>query len=163
MSMDRNRRAIRERILNSRKQAERAAAELHAAEHISKDILHECLMDYVLSKFSLSRDQCNTESFNEITELSIEKSLEISKELLQDFEAAKSCDGVTTAIAKKTLLFLAIERDFEVELSAIATARIVNMGDFTEVVWSAMKNAPAWREKLREAPEEDTAADTHKK
>ena len=49
------------------------------------------------------------------------------------------------------------------ELSAIATARIVNMGDFTEVVWSAMKNAPAWREKLREAPEEDTAADTHKK
>ena len=85
--MDRNRRAIRERILNSRKQAERAAEELHAAEHISKDILHECLMDYVLSKFSLSRDQCNTESFNEITELSIEKSLEISKELLQEAQA----------------------------------------------------------------------------
>ena len=72
----------------------------------------------------------------------------ISPELVKEFDLAKSCDGASSAMAKKVLLFMAVQRELGIELPARESARIKTLDDLSGLAWEEMRKSPAWQAKL---------------
>ena len=108
------------------------------------------LTQYVLTKYLLTQeDLLTTDSFDGLTELSLSKSMQVSPELVKEFDTAQSCDGATSAMAKKVLLFRAIERALGIQLPAMRSARLKSMEDFAQMLWDTLKESPDWSERMR--------------
>ena len=116
---------IKKLILSSKKAAAEDMAAICSQSLLTKSFFSEKLRGFVLHKFMLKEEELTSDDFNAITELSLSKSMKISPELVKEFDLAKSCDGVSSAMAKKVLLFMAIQRELGIQLPAMASARIV--------------------------------------
>ena len=116
---------------------------------LNYDILQEQLRQYVLTKFLLTEEDAPADkSFDGLVELSLAKSMKISPELVEEFDTAKSCDGATSAMAKKVLLFMAIQRALKIELPALESARVKTLEDLSSMVWNTLAQQPEWRQKM---------------
>ena len=93
------------------------------------------------------------ENFSALTELSLSNSMKISPELVKEFDLAKSCDGASSAMVKKVLLFMAIQRELGIELPAMASARITTVRALAELAWNEMRAAPQWEGRLEQRSE----------
>ena len=67
---------------------------------------------------------------------------------MAEFDTAKSCDGATSAMAKKVLLFMTIERELGLQLPALETARVKTLEDIAQLVYRTMQNTPAWQSRI---------------
>jgi len=135
-----DRAAIRRLLLRSRKEADEHMNNIKNAESLSYDFVSEELKQYVLAKYLLTEeDYQTTDTFEGLTELSLSKSMQVSPDLVKEFDTAQSCDGATSAMAKKVLLFRAIERSLGIELPAMRSARIKTMNDFADMLWDTLK------------------------
>ncbi len=110
---------IKELILTSKKVAAADMAEIKSAIPLKKEFFARKLRDFVLHRYMLSPEDELPEDFGELTELSLAQSMRISPELVREFDLAKSCDGATSAMAKKVLLFMTIQRELGIELPAM--------------------------------------------
>lgn len=120
------------------------------AQSLSYDFVKQQLTQYVLTKYLLTQeDLLTTDSFDGLTELSLSKSMQVSPELVKEFDTAQSCDGATSAMAKKVLLFRAIERALGIQLPAMRSARLKSMEDFAQMLWDTLKESPDWSERMR--------------
>lgn len=140
--------AVKEQMLRNRAAGDRELALLRAAEGIDRPFLKTHLRRFVLFKFQLSPDEIETESIGEITDLSLAKSAKLSKELAEQVDNAKSCDGATSAMVKKALLYTALQRGLDLKVDSKAAARSKTLDDLTGVVWDAMAADPAWSARL---------------
>lgn len=135
-----DRERIKNMILNARKKAQEELSEILNSETMDYDKFHVLLRKFVMIKYRLSdEDMPVGENFNEIAEISLAKTLKMAKELVEEFENAQSCDGTTSTMAKKVLLFRAIERGLDIEIPAMESARVGTMSDLTRLVWDQYK------------------------
>lgn len=144
-----DRAAIRRLLLRSRRTADGHMNAIKAAESLSYDFVKKQLTQYVLAKYLLTEeDLLTTDSFDGLTALSLSRSMQVSPDLVKEFDTAQSCDGATSAMAKKVLLFRAIERSLEIQLPAMRSARLKSMEDFAQMLWDTLKESPKWSERL---------------
>lgn len=141
--------AVKEAMARNRADGDRELALLRETEGIDRPFLKTHLRRFVLFKFQLSPDEIATESIAEITDLSLAKSAKLSKALAEQVDNAKSCDGATSAVVKKALLYTALQRGLGLTVDSKAAARSKTLDDLTGVVWDAMVSDPAWAGRLR--------------
>lgn len=140
---------VRELLKASRTAAAEQMAALKACGHLDYPTADRCLRAYILSKYLLTEDDLpEGELFADIIQVSLSKSLGISRELVQEFDRARTCDGTTSAMAKKILLILSIQRELGIILDETACARIGTLGDFTRLIFDTMCVTEPWREKI---------------
>lgn len=136
---------LRGLLIQSRKAADSHLRAIREAPSLSYRLLERELTAYVLAKYLLKpEDLAEGISFNDLTDLSLSKSMQVSPELVKEFDTAQSCDGATSAMAKKVLLFRSIERGLELQLPAARSARLKSMQDFVDMVWDTLQENPAW-------------------
>ena len=123
-------------------------AEIKSAVPLTKELFARKMRDFVLHKYMLSPQMNLPENFSALTELSLSRSMKISPELVKEFDLAKSCDGASSAMAKKVLLFMAIQRELSIELPAMASARIKTIGELSDLAWNEMLVSDVWRDRL---------------
>ena len=139
---------IKKLILSSKKAAAEDMAAICSQSPLTKSFFSEKLRGFVLHKFMLKDEDLTSDDFNAITELSLSKSMKISPELVKEFDLAKRCDGVSSAMAKKVLLFMAIQRELGIQLPALASARITTIHDLADLAWNEMLSAEVWKGRL---------------
>lgn len=140
---------IQKRLLRSRQQADGHMKTIQETIPLGYDVLREQLRQYVLDKFLLTEEDVPADgSFDGLVELSLSKSMKISPELVEEFDTAKSCDGATSAMAKKVLLFMAIQRALNIELPALESARVKTLEDLSAMVWNTLARQPEWHRKM---------------
>ena len=140
---------IKELILGSKKKASADMADIRAQDPLTFSFFSGKLRDFVLHKYLLSPDDPSLpEDFSALTDLSLASSMKISPELVKEFDLAKSCDGASSAMAKKVLLFMAVQRELGIELPAMETARISTLSDLSKLTWDTLLLSPAWRDKM---------------
>jgi len=139
---------VKELILSSKRTAAADMAEIKESVPLEKEFFARKLRDFVLHRYMLSPEAELPEDFNELTELSLSQSMRISPELVKEFDLAKSCDGATSAMAKKVLLFMTIQRELGIELPAMETARLKSLSQLADLAWNEMLSAEEWRDKL---------------
>lgn len=112
-------------------------------------ILRQELRQFVLKKFLLTEADCpKDENLQVLAELSLAKSSGIHPSLVEEFDTAQSCSGVTSIMAKKVLLFMAIQRALDIELPALESAQIKSLEDLSCLIWSTMQKSSAWKGRL---------------
>lgn len=142
---------IRRLLLRSRKAADEHMQRIRTADPLTPELIHEELYQYVLVKYLLTDDdRPDGDGFNELTELSLAKSMKISPALVAEFDTAQSCDGATSAMAKKVLLFRSIESGLDIRIPAMESARIKTMHDFSRMIWNTMKEYPEYAGRMKE-------------
>ena len=141
---------LKETILNSRKKADAAMQAIRTADPLTREFFGEKIRDFVLAKYMLSPGEDLPENFNALAELSLSRSMKISPELVKEFDLAKSCDGVSSAMAKKVLLFLNIQKQLQIELPAKGTATLKTLDELADLAWNEMITSPVWQQKIRE-------------
>ena len=145
-----DRAAIRRLLLRSRQAADGHMNAIREAEPLTYALVRWEITQYVLDKFLLTgEDLAETDSFDGLTERSLARSMQVSPELVKEFDTAQSCDGATSAMAKKVLLFRSIERALEIEIPAMRSARLRSMEDFSEMIWDALGDSPRWKDRMK--------------
>ncbi|MBR3587472.1 MAG: hypothetical protein IKO00_15730 [Oscillospiraceae bacterium] len=130
---------IREAILASRAAAASHIEAIRTAPELSYELVHQEIREYILAKFHLKDADCVTDNFRELTEISLSKSMQISPELVKEFDLARSCDGVTSQTAKMVLLFLALQRDLDITFDPMSTAEAETLSDISTLVWEQLQ------------------------
>lgn len=139
---------IKELILASKREAAAEMAQIKGRVPLTREFLTEHLRRYVLRKYMLTDADGAEEDFHALTELSLSRSMKISKELVKEYDLAKSCDGTSSVMAKKVLLFMAIQRDLDITLPARETVRFRTLDELAELVFNTMQTSPAWQGRL---------------
>jgi len=132
---------IREAILASRAAAASHIEAIRTAPKLSYELVYREIRGYILAKFHLKDADCVTDNFRELTEISLSKSMQISPELVKEFDLAKSCDGVTSVRAKMILLFMAIQRELGITLPPRDTAYAETILQISRLVWNVWKES----------------------
>ena len=140
--------SIKKMILGSRRFAEEDMAAIKAQMPLTKEFFSCKIRDYVLHKYLLFTEMELPEDFTALTELSLSRSMKISQELVKQFDLAASCDGATSAMAKKVLLFMAIQKELSIQLPAMASARITTLQSLADLAWNEMLSSPEWKNRL---------------
>lgn len=132
----------KEMILASRKEAQTHMDAILAANPLTEDILYNEILEFIRCKFMLSSEDCKAcdYNFDAMSTLSLSNSMKISKELVEQFDMAKSCDGVSSAMAKKVLLFMAIQKSMNITLPARETATVKTVRDISTMIWTTLNS-----------------------
>lgn len=139
----------KELILRARQAADVQMNQILCADSLSEDFFQGHLRSYILHKFLLEESDCQTDDFQELIALSLSKSMHISKELVAEFDRAKTCDGATSAMAKRILLLMSIQKKLGIQLPADEAAAVKTLTQLTELVWRATAASPQWRHRCR--------------
>ncbi len=143
-----DRELARQALLRAKESSQREIDAIYAAQPLRVEFLRERLTDFVLAKFLLTREEAEGVDFQKLSQLSLAKSMKISKELVKEFDMAQGCAGTSSEIAKKTLLFLALQKQLKLELPARALPRIHSFQELAELVLEAMRASEFWRDRL---------------
>lgn len=146
--------AMRQMLLEAGKKADAQISAIYAAQPLTFPLLRECLTDYVLAKFLLTREESADYSFQKLADFSLAKSMKISVELVHEFDIAKSCTGTSSAMVKKALLYNSVQTKLNIELPAEKTPYIQNFGEFADLVWESMRRSEFWRDRMAPKKEE---------
>ena len=143
-----NREQIKQMLAESGKRAQEQIDRLKESGAISFGELNSCITAYIQAKFMLKPEECEGVDFQELSELSLAKSMKLSPDLVKEFDTARSCAGATSAIVKKTLLYMSIEKSLGIELAAEKTPKVHTFEDVSMLVWDGMKNNENWLPRL---------------
>ena len=142
-----NRSEIRRRLLRARKAAKTHMDAICGTSPLTYPLLKQELRQFILAKFLLDEIPEGA-SFDALVEKSLSHSMKIDPSLVTEFDTAKSCDGATSAMAKKVLLFMTMERELGLQLPALETARVKTLEDISQMVYKTMQNTPAWQSRI---------------
>ena len=126
-------------LLESRQGAARHIEAIRSAPEQTPELVRAHVRGYIQCKFHLTEEDCVTENFKALAELSMSKSMLLSPELVKEFDLAKSCDGVSSTMAKMVLLFMALQRDLDILFEPMETARAETLADIGDLVWKELK------------------------
>ena len=140
---------IKQVLLDSQEKAQSQIEQIKIQMPLTRDFLRKTLRRYIFCKYLLEETDYTGDDLNEITEYSLAKSLRISKDLVKEFDLAKSCGGGSSVITKKTLLLMAIQREFGVFLPSEGIGRVKTITDLSNLVWEAMGETEFWKPRLQ--------------
>ncbi|MGN1002483.1 MAG: hypothetical protein ACI4PC_06895 [Oscillospiraceae bacterium] len=141
---------VKELILRSKKAAGQRMEALRSLEALDRTYFSQQLTGFILDKYLLTQEDLLAVDgdFNALTELSLSKSMKISKDLVKEFDLARSCDGASSAVAKKVLLFMAIQKALSIQIPAELTVKFKTVDELCGIVWDAMEDTPCWQGRL---------------
>lgn len=126
-------------IAVARAEAARHAANVRDDPAPSREFTVREVAAYVRAKFHLDESDCEGRTFDEIVSLSLSKSMKVSPELVKKFDLARSCDGVSSERAKKSLLFVALQKDFDIKLDPLEAVYAETLDEVGMLVWKALE------------------------
>lgn len=129
----------KEMILSSKKAAAEHIANIQNAPEPDRDLVQREVRAYIMAKFHLTEEDCTTDNFSQLAEISLSKSMKISRELVKMYDLARSCDGVSSHTAKMVLLFMALQKDLKIRFQPMETAEAETLEDIGDLVWKEIK------------------------
>jgi len=101
--------------------------------------LHQFLYPYILCKYSLIDEAPAVYELDDLAELSVAKTIRLSKTEAFRADSASSCEGTTSAMNKKVLLLMAIQRELEIRFPAGTTADLTDTYKIADAVFALLQ------------------------
>ena len=99
------------------------------------ETLHEDLYGFILSKYILLGDVTDVYNLTELAELSVAKTIRMPKEESRQLDGAHSCEGTTSAMNKKVLLLMALQKGLGIKFLPDTTANLTDTRQIAQEVW----------------------------
>ena len=99
------------------------------------ETLHEDLYGFILSKYILLGDLTDVYNLTELAELSVAKTIQMPKEESRQLDGAHSCEGTTSAMNKKVLLLMALQKGLGIKFLPDTTADLTDTRQIAQEVW----------------------------
>lgn len=99
------------------------------------ETLHEDLYGFILSKYILLDDVTDVYNLTELAELSVAKTIRMPKEESRQLDGAHSCEGTTSAMNKKVLLLMALQKGLGIKFLPATTADLTDTRQIAREVW----------------------------
>lgn len=127
------------KLLLYREMAEQYLQKMKTTEYTSADRLHEDLYAFVLCKYLLYGD--DTEgvfSLDELAERSVAKTIQMTGQDAFKADSKVSCEGTTSAMNKKVLLLMALQRELGITFDVSRTADLTDTRLLAEEVFGLL-------------------------
>lgn len=125
---------IKNNLISHREHAQRQIDYIKEHPHMEESKLHTYIYDYVLYKYNLFGEVSDVYILDDLAELSVAKALKLSKEQAIAYDNKASCDGATSAMNKKVLLLMAIQRELGIKFPLDQIAQIKDTKQLAAVV-----------------------------
>lgn len=99
------------------------------------ETLHEDLYGFILSKYILLGDVTDVYNLTELAELSVAKTIRMPKEESRQLDGAHSCEGTTSAMNKKVMLLMALQKGLGIKFLPDTTADLTDTRQIAQEVW----------------------------
>ena len=99
------------------------------------ETLYEDLYGFILSKYILLGDVTDVYNLTELAELSVAKTIQMPKEESRQLDGAHSCEGTTSAMNKKVLLLMALQKGLGIKFLPDTTADLTDTRQIAQEVW----------------------------
>ncbi|MCD7864836.1 MAG: hypothetical protein LUG54_02205 [Clostridiales bacterium] len=133
------RKDIKEQILSRKKSALHYAGFILKKKNLTYEEFDRAFTAYLCDKFMLEPSEINTDDFYEICQISADKAANLPKGALDASELASKCGGATTAMNKKVLFLLAVNREYGIEIKAEESVRIETFSELKELVYEKIR------------------------
>ena len=133
----------RAEIVKNQLQKQSAAADeelsaVRSLPDLTEPELREHLRKFILTKYLLDLD-CKEESIQRLSEMSIEKVLEMNQRELNTSDLGLGCGGTSSVYNKIILLFMAIQRDIGVTMDPTLTPEMKTVTILSETIYKLLK------------------------
>lgn len=134
---------IKNHLISHREHAQHQIDYIKAHRHMEEDELHTYIYDYVLYKYNLFGEVADVYVLDDLAELSVAKAIKLSKEQAIAYDNKASCDGATSAMNKKVLLLMAIQKELNIKFPLDEVVQIKDTKKFTSVVYRQLNGKMA--------------------
>ncbi len=136
------------KLLLYRERAEQFLQNMKTVKYQSPEQLHGDLYGFVLCKYLLTENDCKeVYSLNELAERSVAKTIQMTGEDAFKADSKVSCEGTTSAMNKKVLLLMALQRELGIRFSPGRTADLTDTKLLAAEVWALLSNKAAESDK----------------
>lgn len=132
------RKDIKNQILKLKHSAQQCADAVLAQNPLTYEFFDAKFTEYMCDKFMLSKEELVTDDFYEICQLSADKAAHLPKGMLDAAELASKCGGATTAMNKKVLFFLAVNRDYGLNIQAEESVVVETFTQLKQLVYTKL-------------------------
>jgi hypothetical protein len=101
--------------------------------------LHKYIYPYILGKYMLYGTVDDVFSLNKLSELSVARAIRLSEEGIKKIDNPATCEGTTSAMNKKVLLLMAIQKELNFKFPIEIIANIETTMDLADAVYKALK------------------------
>lgn len=133
----------KDQLLFYRRKGKEYEEKLSAGNFADWQSLHEVLYPYILCKYSLYGSCEDIYDLNQLAELSVARTIRLSGEDAFRADSKASCEGTTSAMNKKILLLLAIQRLMGVKFPREITAELTDTHKIARAVFVLMQKKQA--------------------
>jgi hypothetical protein len=134
---------IKNHLISHREHAQHQIDYIKAHRHMEEDELHTYIYDYVLYKYNLFGEVADVYVLDDLAELSVAKAIKLSKEQAIAYDNKASCDGATSAMNKKVLLLMAIQKELNIKFPLDEVVQIKDTKKLTSVVYRQLNGKMA--------------------
>lgn len=134
---------IKNHLISHREHAQHQIDYIKAHRHMEEDELHTYIYDYVLYKYNLFGEVADVYVLDDLAELSVAKAIKLSKEQAIAYDNKASCDGATSAMNKKILLLMAIQKELNIKFPLDEVVQIKDTKKLTSVVYRQLNGKMA--------------------
>ena len=134
---------IKNHLISHREHAQHQIDYIKAHRHMEEDELHTYIYDYVLYKYNLVGEVADVYVLDDLAELSVAKAIKLSKEQAIAYDNKASCDGATSAMNKKVLLLMAIQKELNIKFPLDEVVQIKDTTKLTSVVYRQLNGKMA--------------------
>ena len=117
-----------------RKKAEELRGKIRNGSYESGSALHEDLYPYILCKYSLWGDETDVYDLNELAQLSVAKTIKLTSEEAVRKDSSASCEGTTSAMKKKVLLLINMQKELDFAFPAGSTGKLTDTKKIADAV-----------------------------
>lgn len=130
------RREVKENILKQKKDSHIYLQMIKEnGQNLTREAFGELFLRYMCAKFLLEPEEITTDNFYEICQISAEKASKLPHGSIDAAEAASKCGGATTAMNKKILFLLAVNREYGITLTADDSVQIDTFTQLCDAVY----------------------------
>ena len=134
---------IKNHLISHREHAQHQIDYIKAHRHMKEDEFHTYIYDYVLYKYNLFGEVADVYVLDDLAELSVAKAIKLSKEQAIAYDNKASCDGATSAMNKKVLLLMAIQKELNIKFPLDEVVQIKDTKKLTSVVYRQLNGKMA--------------------
>ncbi len=128
---------IKDRLLQANHLASYEIAAIKKNHKSGADFIEKHLKSYIAYKLLLDKTEVS-DSISDMIRENVAKSLNIEKERLKKVDQPSKCNGATAVVSKRVLLFLAVQRELEIQLPVEKTPEIETVKDLAELICDLM-------------------------
>ena len=138
--MKRMRKDIKNKLLQKKESAAVCVDQILQHKDLSYELFEEYFTEYLCNKFLLEKNEIDTDDFYRICEYSVEKITGLPKAQKDAALTASRCGGATTAMNKKVLFLLAVNREYGIQITAEESMKIDTFTQLKKLVYKKVGN-----------------------